>query len=273
MSKQKNVSTQKWVLTLYGGYMKTIVKDIGNNILITIGILFIMGVIGFLFYKGIGLVQAKSFINSEEPIIIEETELTNEVKKEKTKNYLAETIYDGTGEVPYKLYEVPFEKSEEYISNKEYLPSLSDEKINQLQDDIKNFFELNYNTGYRTMSSNPQSFIDSFKKAYCNNYIVVNDVELSTEDYAKNIIEDYINNNISMSAEFITDKSLIYYDSTITYVRGLLKIKVFSGNDLTELGKRLQIDNMEIGKEYEIGYDIGVVYNTQYQIFRIEPIK
>ncbi len=119
-------------------------------------------------------------------------------------NYAAETIYDGSMVLPAEVFETPFKKTDYYVSNKELASMMSEETLSAFSDSLKADIEAYYTIDYKSIAD------------YADEY-------MSEEETAR--IQAIIDTKQIQTAEFVTDKCLLFEDNYRYYIRGVLKLK------------------------------------------------
>ncbi len=165
------------------------------------------------------------------------------------ETYALETKYNGN--MPVDLYVDAFQRTDGYIPNKELLETISDEEADKYVNTAKNFLNTVYGQDYRSLVDNQDAFVDSVNKlGFRGTESGEEENELS---YAEELLQWYIDNHIEANCDFHTDKTLIYYDCGLMFVRGYLTVDVKKGdkNDFESL----------------FGFDEGETYICEVMLF------
>lgn len=174
------------------------------------------------------------FLNYKNPAAIQtskkniEQQITKYVTDKKQSDYANETCYTG-GNIPTSLYRKPFKKTKNYVSNIELIGQLKKGEPDKYINTSKNFVTLILNTSYQSIELGQDKFI----KDYCNYFGNKN-----AKNRAQQVIAWYIDNQITTTGEFITDKSLLYKDNYLYYQRGMIEVEVYGkekGKEIEEL--------------------------------------
>ncbi len=173
---------------------------------------------------------------------------------DENKNYISETNYKGNLSQFPELYEIPFKKTEAYISNKEFSKEHSD-IFDECIQDATLFYETLLNTDYREIASDQRKYVSDVMK-YCD-YDAYITLGFDTEDertiylydYVKEISSYLIENQAQIEAKFYSDDSLVYSDY-YTFVRGELVFTIYSIEDPN--------CKYETGVEYQIPVEAAI---------------
>lgn len=157
-------------------------------------------------------------------------------------DYTNETCYTGEMEDYPELYTHPFKKTDVYISNRE-LTEQDPDRIKTCSDAAVVFMNQFFNINYRDIASDESKYVSSaMDGCSMDAYIRLDDGNILLYDYIYDICDSALKNETQVDAEFITDSSLVYQDF-YTYVRGMLKLTVFSC-DSTDIGAKIGEETM-----------------------------
>lgn len=141
-------------------------------------------------------------------------------------DYVVETNYTGA-DVPAVLYAVPFQKTDSYETNIEIQEYTSDEELQAYLTVAANYCKAVFGNSYLNIEENQEAFLSSIESYCMSGQTFYEGEELVTaEEYAQSLMEFYIDNKIDASVTFDTDRSLVYRDSYLYYVRGALNITI-----------------------------------------------
>ncbi|MCR4902068.1 MAG: hypothetical protein K6A23_04355 [Butyrivibrio sp.] len=163
-------------------------------------------------------------------------------------SYISETNYKGALSQFPELYQIPFKKTESYVSNKEFSKEHSD-IFTECEEDATEFFETLFNVNYRDILNDSKGFVTDVMKngdydAYVTKFYDTDDQEtIYFYRYINELAEYFIENQVQMEAKFYTDDSLVYSDY-YTFVRGELVFTIYSSEDGSS--------EYETGKEYQV---------------------
>ena len=191
---------------------------------------------------------------SSSSVTVSELSSSIESTKETTINYISETNYKGHLAQFPELYEIPFQKSDAYICNKDFYKAYYG-IFEECENDATAFVETLFNVNYRDIAADQLSFITDvmqngdYETFITKNYGTEDETTIYLYDYIKEISEYYIENQIEMEAKFYTDDSLVYSDFYI-FVRGELVFTIYNSAD--------QDSKYEVGEEYQIPIEVAM---------------
>ena len=200
---------------------------------ITIGVsaavVVILASLGVAYYKTGGKVFQKKTVIKELP--------ESPASEDLLATYVNETKYIGGIGYP-TVYNLPFQKSDTYISNKE-LWDEDEINIEECVATAKKFSDTLFNSSYRTINENRDLFTANLADLMDRDFYYERTEDNEGMDVYECIenAENYITDNeIEMESTFKTDTSLVYSDgyylmSNIIYVRGILEYEVYSSKD------------------------------------------
>lgn len=184
----------------------------------------------------------------------------------KNTSWITETCYDGTTNMDANLYEIRFQKTSAYVSNKEYVNLVDEEKIEELIRCYEGFVSFYLGNDYRNIVGKQNTYRQAFANNFKSGTIYVGEKEYETlDDYCKEIEQWYVDNKIQLSAEGLTDKTLVYEDGLI-YIRGKVKVKPFCQIDCEKVKELFDISLNET-EPTEFIFEIGITKdNDTYKI-------
>ncbi len=253
------------ICAVYVVYM-VIKKKYSKWMLIVAGIMVVGAIIlGINFYRESNKIQSDDTVQKEydNPVAY------NKVNKNlRDTTFILDTCYDGTTDADANLYETRFQKTSSYIPNKEYVKLVSESRIDELISLYDKFAEALLGRQFRTVAENKDVFAQSLKDVLLDGvyYIESSDTEYaSLDDYAKVVRDWYIAGEVQLTAEGITDKTLIYEDGLI-YVRGKVIITPYSPID-TETAEKVFDIKLNESEPTEIILEIGITNaNNEYKV-------
>lgn len=171
------------------------------------------------------------------------------------ETFFEETNYKGNLSAYPILYELPFQKTKEYVSNKELNKLISSESLDECVMDATSFMESLCNVNYQKIATNKDAFVSDVMiyadyEAYHTQHFGTE--EEKTEylfEYIEGIADYYIKNQVEVEAKFLTDTSLVYKDNFI-FVRGILIFTIYSNLDANS--------EYQIGTSYEIPMEVAM---------------
>lgn len=153
---------------------------------------------------------------------------------EKDLPYINDVNYTEAYEYP-DVYKYPFQKSEDYVSNKELCKEFSQGSITSLTQKVRDYFKTAYNTGYRDISSDTASYVTAMSKFYnpdtkifSDSYPVEGSEYWEPNEYIEELANTIVEKRLELDGEFVTNNSLVYQDG-YTWVRGVLVYTDYSG--------------------------------------------
>jgi hypothetical protein len=146
--------------------------------------------------------------------------------------YLKETSYDGSQPVDKVLFTVPFQKTDSYIPNKDFVQQ---EEVRDIEKVAKEFMTVTFGTGYREMTENPAAYQESVEEFFEADADLTLDQGISATpaELAQELSEYYTKNHIQADVQFSTADCLVYQD-IYTYVRGRLDISCYQNDNVGE---------------------------------------
>ena len=170
--------------------------------------------------------------SSGSAVKVEETDsglnIYNTTNTIKNTAHVNETTYDNAT-LDAELFEIPFRTNEDanYVSNKEFLSSIEESETAK---DISSYLETAEKAVLLTFAQNgndieEETYTSSIETLYAaSNAIYVNGSSYGPEEYAKHLYQLYSDNKIHVDGKFITDKSLIWQNNYMYYVRGTVEL-------------------------------------------------
>ncbi len=194
-----------------------------------------------------------SFVKTDTVITTTES-VSEETKEDEKESYIEETNYKGVLSEYPDLYEIPFAKSDDYISNKDFSADHSD-IFDECENDATDFFENLFNVDYREIAEDKTSFVNTvmencdYEAYHTENLFEENEETYPFFSYIEELADYFITNQVEMKAKFYTDDSLVYSDY-YTFVRGELVFTIYASED--------EESEYEIGKEYQIPMEVAM---------------
>lgn len=195
--------------------------------------------------------------NSTSPISVIDD--PNGVRIIDTKNSIKDTTYINettcTNEaLSPELFEIPFKTNEEstYISNADLVTYFETENTKASIEDYLRTAEVAALSVYAQNGAaiKETEYLDTIKTLYSASQNIQSGEETySVENYATHLYELYTDNRINIEGQFITDKSLIWYNNHMYYVRGELVLNLkedINSAFYKEFGLPLTSQNKEI---------------------------
>lgn len=157
----------------------------------------------------------------------EENRQANVTHVKKTK-YVDETAYAGENLTP-ALFDYPFKKSDNYISNKKLLSweSFDEELYNEYVQSASDFATMLFGSDYLDVEASQDAYAYALTSYFQGENVYYEDSEEnldtnSKDGYARKFISWYIDNKIHAEEEFETSKCLYYMDDDLYYLRAAI---------------------------------------------------
>lgn len=237
-------------------------------IIICLAIVLSCVILSLFFFTGKNNAEPSVAKNADQKIAADTPEPAKEIK-----SYAGETIYTGNLSQYDELYEIPFKRTEFYISNKKLVETEPDlPKL--LTERSVNFFNALLGQSAKDIAVNKTLW-----KSGALLYMDPNDYKLQWQEdghsydfiphsqYIESIGDYIVKNNVSMEVEFITDESLVYSDVYL-FCRGML---VFTINHNDDKNCKYQE-----GIKYEIPIDVAYkswMSDEKTRVYQIEEFE
>lgn len=196
-------------------------------------------------------------------------------RKTKRSTYVNETIYDGSTDIPYVLYEIPFrtegegegqELEQAYNSNKNLWKYLSTDEMHAYEDHAESFINLIFNSDYKDIAANSDAFIDDYLSYYDGIYLddttTDEDVGKDIEAEASALAEFYVDNEVTATVRWVTDDSLVYRSLYSYTNRGVAYVTFTSG--IHENGEECTDLESVMGFTFNYGEEIPLIVNVGF---------
>lgn len=162
---------------------------------------------------------------------ISEEEIISTDKPIDETNYILDTTYDGADVAP-ELYEVAFEQSDMYVKNKELMTYMEEKKLdaNDYLVTAEDYFNTMVGNNYITIQNEQEAFLDKVESFNPDGAVLyIDDEPYEVSEYADNIMQMFVDNEVDASVDFKSDDSLLYSDCYY-FLRGELDITLHGGN-------------------------------------------
>lgn len=179
------------------------------------------------------------------------------LQQEGGKSYLTDTVYDGSTVIDREVFQVRFQKSNQYIPNKDYIGQLKDDQIRSIMDVSTQYLETLFGCGFRDILADPDGFTQRVAGFYSGDYLILGEDEISAEQQAADLAAWYTDNHVKLDAKVTTDKSLIFRDG-YPYIRNVLTLTIYSCDDPAYL-QQLIGTTIQTGDKVNLICDIGIV--------------
>lgn len=202
-------------------------------------------------------------------------------RKTNTASFVSDTTYDGSSDVPFIVYDIPFRSPGEaegdelenmYNSNKNVLAAVDDSFVEARMEKAKDYVDTVFGQSYKTVSSDSDVYIASVLDFYLDpTYFSEDDTFLDENDeeggmdltaFASALAEFYVDNNITASYEWLTDESLFYRTQYQYTTRGIVKLTLTSKDH--EKGEPCTPFKELFGVDVNYGEDVQLILNIGF---------
>lgn len=186
--------------------------------------------------------------------------------EEPEENYILETSFHGEKELSPLLFAYPFQKTQYYIRNKEFVTLVPEEKVSGLQERaatiLNSFFTLNGND----VACDYEKYEEEVSSYCLDNDLYSNEMGMmvNSTEYVSDYLKLIADAGLQMEVQVETDPSLVWEDNAY-YVRGLCTFTVYSINDGVDTTSFFPV-LLELGKTYQAVIDLGIVPIRSMQV-------
>lgn len=151
-------------------------------------------------------------------------------KHSKNANYITDTSYNGSTPVDTVLFLTPFQKTEQYVMNKDFVGNVTAGQLQGLETDATDFIEKVYGTGFHEIENNKNAFKERVSSMYPEGSILTldNGSSMLATDYSDKLATWYIDHKMQSEVKFTTADCLVYLDNYY-YVRGRMDVTPYNG--------------------------------------------
>lgn len=182
--------------------------------------------------------------------------------QKETDGYAGDTVFKGN-ELYSQIYNIPFQKTDNYISNEELLKKVTPDEITKYLKTTTSFFDFLFNKNHKDIVRDQ----DAFTQEYA---LFFGDKEKATER-AGVLTEWYVDNKVTCVCKSLTDKSLIYKDNYSYFVRAQVNLTVYSDSGCDKF-KDLYGIKLENGEETAIVIEAEFMPGSNNQILGLSVI-
>lgn len=197
---------------------------------------------------------------------------------ETTSDYAYETCYAGDPYMPERLFLIPFQKTEDYIMNKELINQLDSENVAIIAERAKSIFVPLFNIVHKD-TSNMDSLRVIMQENMDKGFSIIlaeDNVIYGSKSCSDRIIGWAMDNGISMEASMQTDKCMVYYDQHTLIVRGMMTFSINECTSIETLSDSFNIENLQLGKDYSVIVEIHMVPSvdrTEYESYNMASFE
>lgn len=190
-------------------------------------------------------------------------EESGKTPKEESPSYITDTCFDGSAEVDPVLYSIPFQKSDNYVRNKDLMNYLDRESVESMEGQIAAMVKELFGTSGTVLVKQYDEYAEHFQAFFSEDvYIDETDRDIPIEQLLAEYMKDISDAGWEADVTFDTDKSLLFSDLCY-YLRGLVTVTVYGYTGETDLSYLLPIKDLERGKTYQFIMDVGFTYSNQ----------
>lgn len=189
--------------------------------------------------------------------------------------YANETCYTGDPYLSDVLFKEPFQRTNSYVSNNDFIAMVGEENAvmfsNRSKKAASALFDLSYQERDIDDPVLSDLLADGLHVLFANGTFTE-----SKEETVEAINGWFIDNGISMEADYYTDKCMVFYDESRVIVRGQLVFRVYGSNDLSILQEYFGLESMEPGKEYAAILELEYISKSNaydYDTYKLSGIN
>lgn len=194
-------------------------------------------------------------ISKEETVYTEYRKLSNADKADKVKrsSYYSDVTYNGE-DVPYYLFEVPFQKTENYIPNKDLSEKLSEDALNDYTSETKKYLAVLFDKSYRDVINDQEGFMDSYEEMFPSEDVFSKEENTEKDQsFSEKLMEWYVDNRATVEEEYVTGKPLLYGDMGLYVLRGSLELRIASADNEKAVAEFNDLFGSDILNEEGVG--------------------
>lgn len=191
--------------------------------------------------------------------------------------YAYETCYTGAPYLADVLFRTPFKRTDRYICNSDFIAIIGEDNASILANRSIDASKALFNRSYQERNVEEQELSDILADGL-NVIFADGTITESKEDAIAVVNSFFIDNQISMEAEFYTDKCMVFYDDAKVIVRGQMVFSVYGGSEsnLDTLRECFGLESMEQGEEYAIVLEMEYISKSNvenYDVFQLAGIS
>ncbi|MBP3784480.1 MAG: hypothetical protein J6I68_14640 [Butyrivibrio sp.] len=171
-------------------------------------------------------------------------------------NYIGETAFDGSEEVDERLFEYAYpSESDGYVNNKKLYEELGDYKMGLISDRADVIGTELFSFDYRAVRTDYDNYFDKLSSMFRD---VLYDDDADQNVVLSEMIADFSDAELQMTADYKTSKFMIYQNGMPMYVRGILTVYVWSCKDIEKVSKYFPT-TLKIGEDNTFVYEIEIL--------------
>lgn len=188
-------------------------------------------------------------------------EITEEKTKNETKNpvsqdyidnapYMKESSYKGGKEIPESVFQIPFQKTDNYTPNTELEKTVSEKRLEAYKETAENFVQTVYSHSYHDYVSDIDTISEDYKNLTDSLVYVVDDDVYEPNIFLEQCADSIVDSKSAVDVNFVTDTGLIYEDFGRDYIRGVIEFKVNESDNINAIEAMFHVKGIETGKKY-----------------------
>lgn len=180
-------------------------------------------------------------------------------------SYLNETAYGNSGTLDREAFMYPFQKSGNYVMNKEYIQLIDESELLKLQVSSVKYLNTIFGSSFRSVASDEEGYVQNIKNCFAGDYLIRSGEEESVEEYASALAQWYVDNHVKSETDVLTDNSLVWKDN-FCYVRNIMAITLYSCEDASYFTELTGV-KLSVGETEKLICDVALVNSgTDYRI-------
>ena len=246
-------------------------KKKGNKSWICILVFAVLGIILLTTIYFFRPIQVKGVVLTDNEEQYSEMEFGSEY------TYVRETTYVGKPRLSAKLFGLPYQRTDAYINNIEFIKQFGEDNAAIIADKAINVTNNLIDAQYKDLPSINEELLSTISKGV-QVYFLSGEEAVNNKQALEYIFNWYKDTKTSIEAELITDKCLVFYDENKVIVRGLLTFTVYETEDIESLKKSFLSSKLEIGKANTVLVDFEFVPGSnnkdfsKYSLVCVTPI-
>ncbi|SFU90989.1 hypothetical protein [Butyrivibrio sp. M55] len=171
-------------------------------------------------------------------------------------NYIGETAFDGSEEVDNRLFEYAYpSESEGYTNNKKLYEELGDYKMRAISDRADAIGTELFSFDYRKVRTDYDTYYNTLSSMFRD---VVYDDDTDQDVVLSEMIADFSDVELQMTADYKTSKFMIYQNGMPMYVRGILTVYIWSCKDIEKVSKYFPT-TLKVGEDNTFVYEMEIL--------------
>lgn len=180
-------------------------------------------------------------------------------------SYLNETAYGNSETLDREAFMYPFQKSGNYVMNKEYIQLIDESELFKLQVSSIKYLNTIFGSSFRSVASDEEGYVQNIKNCFAGDYLIRSGEEESVEEYASALAQWYVDNHVKSETDVQTDNSLVWKDN-FCYVRNIMAITLYSCEDASYFTELTGV-KLSVGETEKLICDVALVNSgTDYKI-------